>query len=69
VLVPLSVSVPLPFFVRAPVPEMILESVIESLRLKTSVPLLVIALLEEMEPVVPPVPIWSVPALMVVVPV
>ena len=39
------------------------------LRLKVSVPLLVIALLVEREPVVPPLPIWSVPAPMVVLPV
>jgi hypothetical protein len=37
-------------------------------RLKASVALLMITLLEEREPVVPPLPIWRVPALIVVVP-
>ena len=38
-------------------------------RLKTKAPLLVIALDVERLPVVPPAPIWSVPALSVVMPV
>ena len=56
-----------------PVPLMALLKLVPwvmvSLRLKASVPLLVMALLVEREPVVPPFPIWSVPALIVVAPV
>ena len=37
--------------------------------MKARVPLLMMALLVEREPVVLPAPTWSVPALMVVVPV
>ena len=56
-----------------PVPLMtLLKSVpwvMVSLRLKASAPLLTMLLLVEREPVVPPLPIWSVPALIVVAPV
>ena len=67
---PERVSVPAPDLVRLPLPEMVLERVMfPLLRLIASVPLFVMALLEEIEPVVPPSPIWSVPALIVVAPV
>ena len=67
---PLSTSVPLPACVTAPVPLISrwksVPCVIVLLRLKESVPLLVIALLADKEPVVPPAPTCKVPALMVV---
>jgi hypothetical protein len=65
----LSVRVLVPILIRLPVPLMVLEMVIASLRLTVKLALLVMALLEEIEPVVLPAPIWRVPALIVVVPV
>ena len=69
----MRVSVPEPFLTTEPVPLMALLKSVPcerlSVRLKARVPLLVMALLAEREPVVPPAPIWSVPALMVVAPV
>ena len=59
-LVPVSVNVPPPCFVTAPVPLMMPEKVEASERLKMSVPLLV-SVETHRTPVVPPVPIWSVP--------
>ena len=68
-----SVVVPLPAWVKDPVPEMeLLKStpcVTLLLRLIVRLPLLVIALLVDRLPVVPPLPSCSVPPLMVVVPV
>ena len=62
----------MPAWISDPVPLMtLLKSVpwvMVSLRLKASAPLLTMLLLVESEPVVPPLPIWSVPALMFVVP-
>jgi hypothetical protein len=69
VLLPVSVSVPAPFFLRAPVPEIMVDTVRASLRLIANVPLLLMPLVEEIAPLVPPAPICSVPALIVVVPV
>ena len=66
---PPRVSVLVPSLVRLPVPEIVLERVMASLRLIASVPLLVMELLAEREPVVLPAPICSVPELIVVVPV
>ena len=58
---------------RFPVPETTLAKsvfwVIVLLRLKARVPLFVRELVMAREPVVLPAPIWSVPALIVVVPV
>ena len=68
-LLPERVSVPAPDLVKLPVPMILLDMVIASLRLMARVPLLVIALLEEMEPEVLPAPIWRVPAAIVVAPV
>ena len=58
--------VPEPSWVSAPVPETVPAKVTRSERLKASVPLL--ATLPAMLPVVPPAPICSVPAAMVVPP-
>ena len=68
------VVVPLPACVNEPEPEMALplKSVpceTALLRLIVRLPLSVIVLLVESEPVVPPLPSWSVPALIVVAPV
>ena len=64
---------PLPDWVTPPLPPiMLLKSVpcvIVLLRLKASVPLSVMELLVDSEPVVLPAPICNVPPLMVVVPV
>jgi hypothetical protein len=73
VLFPERLSVPLPFWVSTPVPE-ITEAksvpwVTVLLRLKISVPLFVMELLEERLPAAPPLPIWSVPPVIVVAPV
>ena len=68
-LLPVSVSVPAPSFVTAPVPEIMVDTVRASLRLMANVPLLVMPLVEEIAPLVPPAPICSVPALIVVAPV
>jgi hypothetical protein len=66
-LAPLSVSVPVPAWVTIPaVPEMTPAKVMLSERLKVSVP--VLATLPVIEPVVPPLPICRIPALMVVPP-
>ena len=59
-LVPVSVSVPPPCFVTAPVPLMMPEYVEASERLKISVPLFV-SVETSSTPDVPPTPIWSVP--------
>ena len=71
-LAPLRTRVPLPACTTDPVPLMtLLKSVpwaMVLLRLKASVPLFVIALDVERDPVVLPLPSWSVPALMVVEP-
>ena len=66
-LAPVSVSVPLPNLVRPPVPEMMSPYEMLSDRLKASVPLFV--MLPVTEPVVPPLPMVRVPALIVVPPV
>ena len=69
-LLPPRVRVAEPLMVKAPDPEMALLKTAVPERLMTSVPLLVTALLAEIEPVVPPAPIWRVaPAAMVVAPV
>ena len=65
---------PVPFCVRLPVPVMPAElnsdpCVTVSVRLKVSVPLLLMALLAESEPLVPPFPICKFPPLIFVVPV
>ena len=68
---PFKTSVPVPFWMTAPVPA-ITEAksvpwaiVLE--RLKASVALFVIALSIESDPVEPPLPIWSFPELILVV--
>src|SRR4051812_13197033 len=59
-----------PFFTTDPLPERTPEYVTASDRLNSSVPLLTVTLLVAtlpvMLPVVPPLPIWSVPPVMVV---
>ena len=69
---PERTSVPLPAWINAPVPLIALAKSVPCVRvferLKASAPLLVIALDVERLPVVPPAPIWRVPALMVVAP-
>ena len=70
----LSTSVPVPFCVRLPVPVMpaLLNSepcVTVSVRLKVSVPLLLMTLLAESDPLVPPFPICRFPPLICVLPV
>jgi hypothetical protein len=65
--VPVSVNVPAPSFVSAPVPLIALATVNESLRLNVSVELFTTAPVPRV-PVVPPLPICNVPALIVVVP-
>ena len=73
VFVPPRTSVPLPDWVRFPVPLMLLAKSVPCVmvleRLKTSVALLVMALLTERDPVVLLLPIWRVPAVIVVAPV
>ena len=73
VFVPPRASVPLPAWMRFPVPPMLLAKSVPCVmvleRLKVSVALFMIALEAERFPVLPPLPIWSVPALMVVLPV
>ena len=69
-----STSVPVPFCVRLPVPVMpaVLNSepcATVSVRLKVRVPLLLMALLAESEPVVLPFPICKFPLLIFVLPV
>ena len=59
---------PVPVFVKPPVPEIGLEIVTASLRLKTSVAVVTTGP-EPSVPVVPPPPMSSTPAEMVVVPV
>ena len=59
---------PVPAWLRAPAPPMALAAVSELLRLKTSVALFVTAPVPS-EPVVPPLPTWSVPLPIVVAPV
>ncbi len=66
--VPLNVMPPELVTVSAPAPLMVLATVVESVRLKMSVPLLLTDPLPS-APDVPPSPICSVPALMVVAPV
>ncbi|CAJ0895306.1 hypothetical protein R20233_03914 [Ralstonia sp. LMG 32965] len=61
------VNVPAPDCTRLPAPLMLPAYVTASLRLKASVPLL--TMLPATEPVVPPLPICSVPVVMVVAPV
>ena len=69
-LLPPRVRVAAPLTVRAPAPEMALLKTAVPERLMMSVPLFVTALEAEMEPVVPPEPIWSVaPDAIVVTPV
>ena len=70
----MRVRLPAPFLISEPVPVMAADE--KSVpcarsfeRLKASVPLLVMALLADREPMVVPLPIWSVPALIVVAPV
>ncbi|MOA40380.1 hypothetical protein D3C78_1622480 [compost metagenome] len=62
-----STRVPLPFCCTAPLPDTTPAKVKTSLRLNTRLLLLVI--LPATEPVAPPLPICSVPALMLVPPV
>ncbi|GJD43422.1 hypothetical protein AFCDBAGC_1274 [Methylobacterium cerastii] len=64
---PDSVSVPAPDLVTLPVPETVPAKVIASERVNASVPLS--TTLPTIEPVVPPAPICSVPAEIVVPPV
>lgn len=67
VLVPVSVSVPVPCLTRLPVPLIAYAWVELSDRSKMSVPLSTTAVV--IAPVVPPVPIWSLPpALRLMVP-
>jgi len=66
--VPLKVRPPEFVTVRAPAPLMLLATVVESVRSNTSVPLLLTAPLPS-APDVPPLPICSVPAVIVVAPV
>jgi hypothetical protein len=63
-----NVVVPLPAWVTEPAPEIALPTVIASLRLNASAALSV-TLPEPKEPLVPPLPICNVPAVMVVAPV
>ena len=65
----LLMTVPLPFWIKSPEPEMALATVIASERLMANVPLLVMPLAVEIAPRVPPAPIWSVPVLIVIAPV
>ena len=65
----MRVRVPEPACVRLPEPEMAFEKPTLSLRLKTSVALLVTPEVESIEPVAAPLPIWRVPALILVEPV
>src|SRR4029079_4272951 len=67
VLAPVSVSVPAPSFVNAPVPLIALATANESLRLNVRAALFTTAPVPSV-PIVPPLPIWSVPAEIVVVP-
>ena len=62
-------TAPAPDLVSVPVPEMLLEKVLLSLRLRTSEPLLTIWLLGSSDPVVPPLPIDNPPASILVTPV
>ena len=66
-LVPLKTVIPFPAWVSEPVPEMTLATVKLFVRLNTSIPLLMM-LPDPRVPVVPPLPICSVPPLTVVVP-
>jgi hypothetical protein len=63
-----KVVVPAPLWVKLPVPLIVLARLTASLLFTASEPLLVIAPLPS-EPVVPPLPIRSVPALITVPPV
>jgi len=63
---PVSVSVLLPRLLSMPQPDTLPAKLSASLRLKASVPSLTTS--PAMEPVVPPLPSWSVPAEMVVPP-
>ena len=63
----------MPFWTSEPVPlmeaeEKLVPCTTSPERLKASVPLTVIALLVDRLPVAPPLPIWSVPVLIIVVP-
>ena len=69
VLVPERVRVPVPAWMRSPLPLRVLATVRASERLKDSVPLFTIALPAAIEPVVPPLPRARVPVWIVVVPV
>ncbi len=66
-MVPVRRVVPVPVCWTAPLPEIVPAKVVASERLKTSVPAL--ATSPTREPVVPPLPSWRVPPLMVVPPV
>jgi len=73
VLTPVRVRVPAPFLTSEPEPEIALAEkfvpwAMLSLRLKTRTPLLVMVLLVERLPVVPPLPICRVPTEMRVPP-
>ena len=68
-MVPESDRVPDPALITAPVPEMTPVYVEALERLNCNVALFVMWELFEIEPVVPPAPMESVPALMVVMPV
>ena len=64
----MKIVVPVPLFVTAPVPLIVLPTVSASLRLNASVALLTTFPVPS-DPVVPPSPICRTPALIVVVPV
>ena len=66
---PVRVVVPVPACVSVPLPLMTPATVSASLRLKISVPPLTTSGPAPSVPVVPPLPICSVPALIVVAPV
>ena len=65
---PVRLVVPVPIWFSAPVPEMALATVMASERLNASVPPLVTTAPVPRVPMVPPLPTWRVPSVIVVVP-